>query len=84
MKIEIDLEDFAEQARNGQSVTVKGGVLNDLLKQLTEMTLQAEIDTHLAQDLEKNRKNGYSEKTMRTEHGEFLPQGHFFAYAQGN
>ena len=71
MKIEIDLEDFAEQVRNGQSVTAKGGVLNDLLKQLTEMTLQAEIDSHLAQDLEKNRKNGYSQKTMRTEHGEF-------------
>jgi len=45
--------------------------LNDLLKQLTEMTLQAEIDSHLAQDLEKNRKNGYSQKTMRTENGEF-------------
>lgn len=72
MKIEIDVEEFAEQVRNGQSVTAKGGVLNDLLKQLTEMTLQAEIDSHLAQDLEKNRKNGYSEKTMRTEHGEFL------------
>jgi len=71
MKIEIDLEEFAEQVRNGQSVTAKGGVLNDLLKQLTEMTLQAEIESHLAQDLEKNRKNGYSEKTMRTEHGEF-------------
>ena len=71
MKIEIDLEEFAEQVKNGQSVTAKGGVLNDLLKQLTEMTLQAEIDSHLAQDLEKNRKNGYSEKTMRTEHGEF-------------
>jgi len=71
MKIEIDLEEFAEQVRNGQSVTAKGGVLNDLLKQLTEMTLQAEIESHLAQDLEKNRKNGYSEKMMRTEHGEF-------------
>ena len=71
MKIEIDLEEFAEQVRNGQSVTAKGGVLNDLLKQLTEMTLQAEIESHLAQDLERNRKNGYSEKTMRTEHGEF-------------
>lgn len=48
MKIEIDLEEFAEQMRNGQSVTAKGGVLNDLLKQLTEMTLQAEIESHLA------------------------------------
>ena len=71
MKIEIDLEEFAEQVKSGQSVTAKGGVLNDLLKQLTEMTLQAEIDSHLAQDLERNRKNGYSQKTMRTEHGEF-------------
>jgi transposase-like protein len=71
MKIEIDLEEFAEQMRNGQSVTAKGGVLNDLLKQLTEMTLQAEIESHLAQDLEKNRKNGYTSKTMKTEHGAF-------------
>jgi len=71
MKIEIDLEEFAEQVKAGQSVTSKGGVLNDLLKQLTEMTLKAEIDSHLAQDLERNRKNGYSQKTMRTEHGEF-------------
>jgi len=71
MKIEIDLEEFAEQVKNGQSVTAKGGVLNALLKQLTEMTLKAEIDSHLAQDLKRNRKNGYSQKTMRTEHGEF-------------
>ncbi|MCK5855388.1 MAG: IS256 family transposase [Sulfurovaceae bacterium] len=71
MKIEIDLEEFAEQVKSGQSVTAKGGVLNDLLKQLTELSLQAEIDSHLAKDLEKNRKNGYSQKTMRTEYGEF-------------
>ena len=71
MKIEIDLEEFAEQVKSGQSVTAKGGVLNDLLKQLTELSLQAEIDSHLAKDLERNRKNGYSQKTMRTEYGEF-------------
>lgn len=71
MKIEIDLEEFADQVKNGQSVTAQGGVLNELLKQLTEMTLKAELDSHLAQDLAKNRKNGYSSKTMRTEHGAF-------------
>jgi transposase-like protein len=71
MKIEIDLEEFAEQVKAGKSVTAKGGVLNDLLKQLTEMTLKAEIESHLAQDLERNRKNGYTQKTMKTEHGEF-------------
>jgi len=30
MKIEIDLEEFAEQVRARKSVTSKGGVLNDL------------------------------------------------------
>ena len=71
MKIEIDVEEFAQQVKNGQSVTAKGGVLNDLVKQLTEMTLQAEIESHLAKDLTKNRKNGYTSKTMKTEHGAF-------------
>jgi transposase-like protein len=71
MKIEIDVEESAQQVKNGQSVTAKGGVLNDLIKQLTEMTLQAEIESHLAKDLTKNRKNGYTSKTMKTEHGAF-------------
>ena len=71
MKIEIDLEEFANQVKSGKSVTAKGGVLNDLVKQLTEMTLQAELESHLAQDLERNRKNGYTSKTMKTEHGTF-------------
>jgi len=71
MKIEIDVEEFAKQVKSGQSVTAKGGVLNDLVKQLTEMTLQAELESHLAQDLTRNRKNGYTSKTMKTEHGTF-------------
>ncbi len=50
MKIEIDLEEFANQVKSGKSVTAKGGVLNDLVKQLTEMTLQSELESHLAQD----------------------------------
>ena len=53
MKIEIDVEEFVQQVKNGQSVTAKGGVLNDLVKQLTEMTLQAELESHLTQDLTK-------------------------------
>ena len=44
MKIEIDVEEFAQQVKNGQSVTAKGGVLNDLVKQVTEMALQAEYN----------------------------------------
>ena len=33
------------------------------------MVLQADLELHLIQDLEKNRENGYTLKTMTTEHG---------------
>ena len=71
MKIEIDVEDFAEKIRSGKGLSGKDGALTDLVKQITEMTLQAELESHLAQDLQKNRKNGYTSKTMKTEHGAF-------------
>lgn len=71
MKIEIDVEEFARQIKEGKGLSGKDGALTPLIKQLTEMTLQAELESHLAQDLTKNRKNGYTSKTMRTEHGEF-------------
>ena len=71
MKIEIDVADFAEKIKSGKGLSGKDGALTALVKQITEMTLQAELEAHLAQDLEKNRKNGYMSKTMRTEHGEF-------------
>ena len=35
------------------------------------MLLQADLELHLIQDLEKNRENGYTLKTMTTEHGTF-------------
>ena len=35
------------------------------------MALQAEIETHLAQDLERNRKNGTTSKTMKSANGTF-------------
>ena len=71
MKIEIDVADFAEKIKSGKGLSGKNGALTDLVRQITEMTLQAELESHLAQDLQKNRKNGYMSKTMRTEHGEF-------------
>jgi len=71
MKIEIDVEEFARQIKEGKGLSGKDGALTPLIKQLTEMTLQAELESHLAQDLTRNRKNGYTSKTMKTEHGAF-------------
>ena len=71
MNIEIDVEQFARDIKAGKSIGGKDGALGSLIKQLTEAALAAEIDSHLTQDLNRNRKNGYASKTMKSEHGEF-------------
>lgn len=71
MKIEIDVADFAAQLKAGKGIGGKDGALAPLIKQLTEMALQAELETHLSQDLEINRKNGFSSKTMKSANGTF-------------
>ncbi len=71
MKLEIDVAEFAAQLKAGKGIGVKNGALTPLIKQLTEMALQAELETHLAQDLEQNRKNGVTSKTMKSSDGEF-------------
>ena len=71
MKIEIDVEQFARDIKAGKSIGGANGALGSLIKQLTEAALAAEIDSHLAQDLSSNRKNGYSSKTMKSDHGTF-------------
>ena len=60
MKIEIDVEQFANDIKSGKSIGGANGALGSLIKQLTEAALAAEIDSHLAQDLSNNRKNGYT------------------------
>jgi transposase-like protein len=71
MKIEIDVADFAAQLKAGKGLGGKDGALTPLIKQLTEMALQAELESHLAQDLEQNPKNGITSKTMKSSNGEF-------------
>jgi len=71
MKMEIDVAEFAAQLKSGKGIGGKDGALTPLIKQLTEMALQAELETHLSQDLERNRKNGSSSKTMKSANGTF-------------
>lgn len=72
MKLEIDVAEFAEQLKSGKGISGKDGALTPLIKQLTEMALEAELETHLSQDLESNRKNGKTSKTMKSSSGEFV------------
>lgn len=57
MNFELDTQAILQQIREGKALTGKDGALAPLLiKQLTEAALQAEIESHLTLDLNKNRK----------------------------
>jgi len=71
MNIEVDTQAILKQIQDGKALTGKDGALAPLIKQLTEAALQAEIESHLAQDLSRNRKNGTTSKTMKSDVGNF-------------
>ena len=63
--------DFDAALQSGQSLTGKDGILTPLVKQLTEAALEVELDSHLADDVIANRKNGKSRKTVKSSGGAF-------------
>jgi len=68
---EFDINKALEDLRSGQPLTGKDGVLAPLIKQLTEAALEGEIESHLAQELIANRRNGKSKKAVKTLNGKF-------------
>jgi len=60
-----------KKLQGGQPLTGQDSVLLPLIKQLTEAALEAEADTHLAQEIAPNRRNGKSRKTMKSSSGSF-------------
>jgi len=71
MSKQFDFNKAVEALKNGQDLTGKDGLLTPLIKQLTEAALQAELDEHLNQDEQPNRRNGSSQKTVKTTTGSF-------------
>ncbi|HDM8334000.1 TPA: IS256 family transposase [Yersinia enterocolitica] len=67
----FDFDKALKALQDGQALTGKDGILTPLIKQLTEAALAAELDFHLAQDIEANRKNGSTKKTVKTPTGAF-------------
>ena len=65
-----------EQFRSGKSLTGKDGAFAPLLKQFLEVALEAELEAHITESNQdatqpKNRKNGKTRKTIRSNDGEF-------------
>ncbi|OCQ51828.1 Transposase, Mutator family [Photorhabdus australis subsp. thailandensis] len=67
----FDFDKALKALQDGQALTGKNGILTPLIKQLTEAALAAEFDSHLANDLEANRRNGSTKKTLKAPTGSF-------------
>ncbi|KGP41990.1 transposase [Morganella morganii] len=67
----FDFDNALKALQNGQALTGKDGILTPLIKQLTEAALTAELDSHLINDTEANRRNGSTKKTVKAPTGSF-------------
>ena len=68
------LAEIVKGLYQGKPLLGKGGLLTNLVKDLTQIALQGEMDSHLEEDtLEKgrNRRNGVATKTVRSGSGAF-------------
>ena len=71
MSNKVNFEEALKAIQSGQDITGKDGVLAPLIKQLTEAALEGEMDSHIANDVAKNRRNGKSKKKIKSTSGEF-------------
>ena len=74
-QIDFDFNEILNQFRSGKRLTGKDGLLAPLIKQLTEAALEAEVESHIANDVlngKVNRRNGFNTKTIKgTSDGSF-------------
>lgn len=74
IETEFDFNDAVKDIMNGKNIAGKDGVLAPLVKQLVEAALEAELESHIAEDVfrgNRNRKNGISTKSIKTSEGGF-------------
>ena len=71
MSNSFNFDEALKDLQTGKDLTGKDGILMPLIKQLTEAAITAELDHHLANNDEANRKNGKGSKTIKTGTGSF-------------
>ena len=67
-QIGFDFNEVLEQFKSVKNLTGKDGLLAPLIKQLTEAALEAEVESHIVNDVlsgTRNRKNGVNKKTIK-------------------
>ena len=70
-KTNFDMDAALKQLREGKDLTGKDGILTPLMKQLTEAAMQAELEEHLSDKEQPNRKNGSTSKAVKSPAGSF-------------
>lgn len=73
-KEQFDFNNAVKELLKGKNINGKDGVLAPLVKQLVEAALEAELDSHITEDVfsgNKNRKNGKTSKTIKSTSGTF-------------
>jgi putative transposase len=68
---EFDFQDALRAIQAGKPLLGKEGILTPLIKNLTEAALEGELDSHLGQEVAANRRNGKSQKTIKSLNGNF-------------
>lgn len=71
MSESFDFNKALKGLQSGQDLTGKDGVLMPLIKQLTEAAINAELEQHLSESDEPNRRNGKGSKRVKTGSGSF-------------
>ena len=71
MSDKFDFDKALKALQSGKAITGKDGVLTPLIKQLAEAVLETELESHLADDVVANRKNGKTSKTVKSTAGPF-------------
>jgi putative transposase len=73
-KKQFDFESFKKEAaqrlKKGDSLLGKEGVLTPLLKEFLEESLDGELEAHIDEGTDPNRKNGKGKKYLKTSLGE--------------
>ena len=68
---EFDFSAALKAIQEGKPLLGREGILTPLIKNLTEAALEGELDSHLGQELNSNRRNGKSRKTIKSLSGNF-------------
>ena len=67
----FDFASALKAIREGKPLTGESGILTPLIKALTEAALEGELDSHLGREISANRRNGKSQKTIKSLDGNF-------------